>query len=109
MARHPKPKLPGLPLHSQLACAVTEYDRQQMTKKFHNIYALAHYLKGCDKICWLVEKHQLSVPDAVCTCFLDRLQSDVLKFLGYPIADVNTCRNGMPQHRKLLESFDEKV
>jgi hypothetical protein len=105
--RHHKPKLPGLPLHSQLACAVTEYDRRMEKKPHHNIWALSHYLKGCDQIEWLVRQHNLSVPDAVCTCFLDRLQSFVLKFLGYPIADIRTIRNGMPQHRKLLESYEE--
>lgn len=105
--RKPKPKLPGLPLHSQLACAVTDYDRKQSTKKFHNIWALGHYLKGCDQVCALVDRHNLSVEDASCTCFIDRLQSHVLKFLGYNIADRETIRNGKPEYRNLRDSLED--
>lgn len=107
MARQHKPKMPNASLHTQLVCAVTAYDRLMETKKFHNIWALSHYLKACDKVEWLVKQHNLSVQDAICTCFLDRLQSAVLKFLGYPVADTETVRNGKPEYRKLLESYEE--
>ena len=104
--RKPKPKMPNASLHTQLVCSVTEYDRLQESKKCYNRYALVHYLRGCEQIDRLVKEHNLSVEDAVCTCFLDRLQSHVLRFLGYNLASNEVIRNGKPEFKILRDSLE---
>lgn len=66
-----------------LSHAVTEYDRRQMRSKYHNIYALGHYLGAVEKTRDAIATGA-EVRAAVLQCFTGRLADFVLKTIGHP-------------------------
>lgn len=68
-------------IHLKLVSIVTEYDMKQASKRYHNPYALGHYLNAVRKIdTYVSQGHDLRL--AIINCFVGRLCDLVLKKMG---------------------------
>jgi hypothetical protein len=81
-------------IKSALEHAVTEYDRKQEGKRYHNPYALGIMLQRVDDIAAKIESG-CDPRTAIVTSFCDRLRDHVLRTCGLPITtDAELSRYG---------------
>lgn len=92
----------------RLMCTLREYDTKQAEKPGYNIYAIAHYIRAANCIDKMVSKG-VPLEDAIQANFLDRLQSFVLRKMGFKIASKEVIRNGRPDLRDIREECLEDL
>ena len=71
--------------HQQILHALTRYDERASKSKGYNRYAFAHYCAAIDKARDLTTSG-LTIRQALCKCFTDRLLDCVLRSVGEALA-----------------------
>lgn len=76
---------------AKLVHALTQHDIRQSSRKCHNPYALAHYLRLADDIAEAIDKGEAPRAAACSRCH-DRVLAVVLRALGEPAPTAEEAR-----------------
>lgn len=90
--------------HERLLSAVTDHDRKESRKKGHSPYALAHYVRGVQRVTARVARGE-PVRDAIITEFNGLLCDRLLRAFGLATMTLEEAKYGLAER---LPPLDEE-